>query len=167
MPRSGTHRGLESLWGAWVRLHGCRCSEPHNLSDQCPSYRLRMFCPCAKSSGLRPTLGLECLLPRWAYPSFIPGPITGQLGEVGESGGGGTGQESVIQQRVTECRCVTGDGVHSKQGQIPGRASDSDSPLPESDPKVRVTAASGSPHMCWGCWQSQGISSPQNEQKMN
>ena len=71
-------------------------------------------------------------LPRWAYPSFIPGPITGQLGEVGKSGGGGTGQESVIQLGVTKCRCVTGDGVHSKQGQIPGRASDPDSPLPES-----------------------------------
>ena len=92
--------------GAWERLRGCQCSEPRNLSDQRPSYRLGTSCPCPESSGLRPTLGPGVSAPKVGL-SLVPslaswGP--------GERRGGGTGQESVVQQRVTECRRVTGDG---------------------------------------------------------
>ena len=58
--------------GAWVRLHGCQCSEPHNLSDQRPSYRLGTFYPCAESSGLWPTLGPGVSTPKMGLSLIYP-----------------------------------------------------------------------------------------------
>lgn len=101
--------------------------------------------------------------------SLVPSPASwerwGRV-EVGALGRNQSFNRGLLSAGVWQVM-ASGQPSDSKQGQIPGTASDSDSPLPESDPKVRVAAVSGSPHMYWGCWQSQGISSPQNEQKMN
>ena len=92
---------------------GVGALSPRPLSASPPSQAQGRSAPALNPLGSGPPQGPGHLLPRWSNPWFTRHPDTGQLR--GGWRGGGIWQESVTQQRVMQCRCVTGDGFHGER----------------------------------------------------
>ena len=85
-----------------MRLRGRQCSEPHNLSDQRPSYRLGTFCPCAESSGLGPTLGPGVSAPKVGLSLTYPWSHHWPAGGLGTEEAGALGRnQSFIRELLS------------------------------------------------------------------